>query len=338
MQGPLDAGIVRVGQSNDASSSKSAHEQPTDSGNCSTNCAIDPDIQKLAQALVVVILQHSDAATERFAARFGIGGGQIVERRLRVAEKTLNTPLTELFEIALEEQLGLDNDGANVIARLVQAILPFLQVSDDAEADAAAIRSGRGTEPNALHELHASHKTFAELIMAKANQRPTAYLRPRNPNEFPGSDACLPYPPEGGRDPDGLQFKRDFTDELAQRVEPLIDDEFKDKFTRYLRGRFTDPNNPLSHEDALHYWVNDGLRRDAKRRIRQYLPARCGFTYYFLVETPADLDDAMRKAQDAVLLDLKSRFPDIAFLRLASPDPLLSELRPYSQLIDLLCI
>ena len=299
---------------------------------------IKPDVVKSAQELIVVILQQSDAATLKLAARFGLDSGQIVECRQRVAEKTLNTPLEELFEIALEEQQGLDRDGANVIARLVQATLPFLNASDDAEADAMAIRTSHATETNTLHELHASHKTFAELIMAKADQRPTAFLRPRNPNEFPGSDACLPYPPEGGRDPDGLQFKRDCTEELAQKVEPLICAEFKNKFTEYLRDRFEITDSRKTDETGLIYWINDGLRRDANRRKRQYLPVRCGFAYYFLVETPAGLDDALRKAQDAVLLDLKARFPDIAFLRLAPPDPLLSELRPYSQLIDLLCI
>ena len=298
---------------------------------------IEPDLRKTAQDLIVAILQKSDAATLKLADRFDLDKGQIVECRRRVAEKTLNTPLEELFEIGLEEQQGLDRDGSDVISRLVQATLPFLNASEDAEADAMAIRKSHAIVPNTLHELHASHKTFAELIMAKANRRPTTYLRPRNPNEFPGSDACLPYPPEGGRDSDGLQFKKDFTEELAQKVEPLIDSQFKDKFTQYLRGRFTDPNTPLANEDALIYWINDGLSRDANRRKRQYLPVRCGFTYYFLVETPVGLDDALRKAQDAVLLDLKARFSDIAFLRLAPPDPLLSELRPYSQLIDLLC-
>ena len=294
--------------------------------------AIKPKVRKTAQELIVVILQQSDAATRRLAARFGLDGGRIVECRLQVAEKTLETlnkPLVELFKIALDEQQALlderDERGANVVAQLVLSVLPIRHESGDVEG----VRAHR-LETGKLVELHASHKTIAELIMARADGRPAAYVRPHDLKEFTGGKACLARVPEGGRDSSGWQFQRDFTEDLVDTFESVIDAQFEYKFSDYLRRKFTD----IDDDEDLDVWINEGLRLHAGYHARQFRAVGSDFTYYFLVETPPGFTDADRDAQNAVLLRLKARFPEIAFLRLAPLSR--KELLPYSDLRALL--
>jgi len=329
--GPSGAGVALVGQTIDAKQNTLRIEKPTRAkgGNGSTNCDIEPELRKKAQALIVVILQKSDAATRRLAARFGLDAGPIVECRQRVAGETLNKPLDELFKIALDEQQTLldegDEKGANVVVQHVLSILPILHESGDVEG----VRT-HSLETGKLVELHASHKTIAELIMAKADQRPAAYVRPHKLKEFTGGKACLARVPEGGRDSSGEQFQRDFTEDLACTFESAIDAQFEHKFSGYLRKKFTD----IKDDKDLDIWINEGLRLYADHQARQFRAVGSGFTYYFLVETPPGLTDAERDAQNAFLLRLKARFPAIAFLRLAPLSE--EELLPYSQLRALL--
>jgi len=251
---------VPVGQTIDAKQSALGLATPTrmDAGVCSANCVIEPDLRKKAQELIVVILQQSDAATRRLAARFGLDDGQIVECRLRVAEKALDKSPDELFKIALYEQKALLDDrdelGSSAIVQLVLAILPVRHESDDIEN----VRAHR-LETGKLVELHASHKTIAELIMAKADGRPAAYVRPHELNEFTAGTACIARVPEGGRDPSGKQFQRDFTNDLMGTFESFIDDQFENKFTDYLRRELKIPNDSSGDDEDLDVWINDTL-------------------------------------------------------------------------------
>ncbi|MDT4331336.1 S1 family peptidase [Methylomonas sp. MED-D] len=294
----------------------------------------EPDRLKTAHDLIVRLLQACGSATEKLAEGFGFTTGTIDQRREQVAGKALNTELDELFDVTVDAQhvLLADSDfaGAEAVARFVQVILPVLHKS----ADADAVRSNHAAKSGVLHEIGACHKTLAELVMARADGRPAAYHKPSHPNEFPSALPCLPTPPEAGRDVDGRQFQRDFTEHLAQKAEVWIDGRFKNQFVDYLRGRFTDPGLPLTTDEALIAWINDGLTRDAKRQARANGVRR--YTYYYLVETPADSDPAQLADQNQVLGELAERFPEIAFIRLAPPDPMWRELLDYSLLRDLL--
>lgn len=324
-----------VGQTNDVKQSALGIAKPTrtDASDCSTSSVIEPDLRKTAQDLIVVILQQSDTATRRLAARFGLDDGRIVECRQLVAEKALDKSPDELFKIALYEQKALLDDrdelGSSTIAQLVLAILPVRHESDDIEN----MRAHR-LETGKLVELHASHKTIAELIMARADGRPAAYVRPNDLNEFTGGKACLARVPEGGRDPSGKQFQRDFTDDLMGTFESFIDVQFENKFSDYLRRKLKIPKDSSDDDEDLDVWINDTLRMNAEWQARKFQATGSGFTYYFLIETPHGLTDTARDGQNAVLLRLKARFPEIAFLRLAPFSR--KELLPYSQLRALL--
>ncbi len=324
-----------VGQTIDAKQSTLGLAKPTrtDAAARPTSSIIEPDLRKRAQDLIVVILQQSDAATRRLAVRFGLKDGNIVERRLQVAEKALDKSPDELFKIALYEQKVLLNDcdeqGAKAITQLVLAILPVRHGTDDVED----VRVHR-LEAGKLVELHASHKTIAELIMARADGRPAAYVRPHALSEFTGGKACLARVPEGGRDPLGKQLQRDFTHDLIGTFESCIDAQFENRFTDYLRRKLEVPTDSSGDDEDLDDWINDGLRLYAEWQARQFLAAGGSYTHYFLVETPPGLTDADRDVQNAVLLKLKARFPEIVFLRLAPFSR--KELLPYSQLRALL--
>jgi ribosomal protein S18 len=333
--GPSSTDIGMMGQTNDVKQSALGLATPRrmDVGIYSANCIIEPCLRKTAQDLIVVILQQSDAATRRLAVRFGLDDGQIAECCQRVADKALDKSPDELFKIALHEQKALlddrDEQGSNAIAQLVLAVLPVRHESGDVES----VRAHR-LETGKLVELHASHKTIAELIMARADGRPAAYVRPHDLNEFTGGKACLARVPEGGRDPSGKQFQRDFTEDLAYTFESVINAQFENKFSDYLRRKLKILNDSSDDDEDLDVWINEGLRLHAEWQARQFLAAGSSYTHYFLIETPPGLTDADRDAQNAVLLRLKARFPEIVFLRLAPFSR--KELLPYSQLRALL--
>ena len=91
---------------------------------------------------------------------------------------------------------------------------------------------------------------------------------------------------------------------------------------------------PLETDEALNHWINKGLNRHARKQAREnHIP---GYTYYYLVETPVKANPDQQTVQDEILKELAGRFPEIAFIRLAAPDPLFQELQPYSLLIDIL--
>jgi N-acyl amino acid synthase of PEP-CTERM/exosortase system len=271
---------------------------------------LETELRKTAQELTILSLIQSDTATRSLVARFSLDCIDIVHCRKQVVENILNMPLDKLLDIALQERQTLfekgDDIGSESIIRIVQAILPFTHKSDDADA----IRLSRASGLWVLHELHASHKFIAELIMAQADRRAATYVLPINRYEFPSGEACLPFPPEYEHD--------------------LISHKFRRDFIKYLRQKFVDPNSRFEDDVSLTYWIRDGLRRAAKQRARKFLPAHCSFTYYFLIETPMGQADEDRAAEDAIIHELAAQFPEIAFLRLAPPISTLLQLQPYS--------
>jgi hypothetical protein len=310
-------------------------------------CEVEPDLRDTVRNLMVELLKPSDSATTLLATRLAPGCGDIADCRRSVAEKALDTPLDDLFDIALDAQQALiragDHGGSDVIARLVQAVLPV----QHEQADVEEVRARNRPEPGVLIELHASHKTIAEIVMAGADRRAAAFVHLGDFNEFPQGEGCLARVPEGGRDHRGEQFQRDLTEDLAQTFEAGFDTQLEPAFQGYLKQRFmTHLNSPPKNQSAANKqryenqvteWIRGELRRHARYRVRQMAPVRCGFTFYFLVDTPSGLTDAERDAQNAVLLRLKERFPEIAFVRLAPTfDSSMQELRPYSELRTLL--
>jgi len=308
---------------------------------------IKPGLRKTAQALIVVILQQSDAVTQRLAARFSLGCGNIVNCREQVAGKALDTELDVLLDMARDEQWALINDqdyqGAEVVARFVQAILPVLHESADVEN----VRARHRLEQGILLELHASHMTIAEIIMAAADRRPAAFVRPRKDTEFTRGLICLAPVPEGGRDRQGEQLLSDLTEELVQSFESGFDERFEPAFESSLwvqsKEGLSGPPKLKSdaerrqYEEKMTKWIRKNLKDKAKEQARKLDAAGCQFTFYFLLGTPPGLTDAERDMQNATLLRLQHKFPEIAFLRLASTlDSSIEELLPYTELPKLL--
>ena len=306
-----------------------------------------PDLRKTAQSLIVVILQQSDTVTLRLAARFGLDCGNIVDCREQVAEQALDTSLDMLLDIARDEQWTMISDGdyqgAEVIARFVQAVLPVLHDS----TDVPNVRGWNRLEGGILLELHSSHMTIAEIIMAAADRRPAAFIRPRKDTEFTRGQICLAPVPEGGRDGQGEQMLCDLTVELVQTFESGFDDRFEPAFEsslwfQYKQGLIEPPRHlseaeRQQYEEKMIKWIRKNLKDNAKEQARKLNAADCQFSFYYLLGTPPGLTDADRDTQNATLLRLQHKFPEIAFLRLAPTlDSSMEELLPYTVLLKLL--
>jgi len=107
--------------------------------------------------------------------------------------------------------------------------------------------------------------------------------------------------------------------------------QFSGAFREYLKERFIpsdlrSSNAGISERELLDT-VSAQLCQDAEAKENK-------LTYYFIARMPED--SKAREQREAVLADLKSEFPCIAFLRLAGTQALNVELTRYGKLRNLL--
>lgn len=295
---------------------------------------IDEQRERLesARELLLRLLERSDAVTVDFAAELKLPNNDIRKCREQVIERLLveKLPLERLFELALSVQQKRrdknDKVGKQVAQDLMLTILPAIH-------DAAVIfmvRRDKGDSSVCLLMLPTKLRTLAEIIMAGADRRAAALRTQMSKQADPEGLASLPEPPESGRDPDGKQFSRDWRTHLLEIFDAELD-RFENDFKDYLKERFLpshlrSPSVDIS-EDELLDTIAAQLRREAEA-------PNGGLTYYFIAQMPVDPD--ARKKREAVLTELKKRFPHIAFLRLAGGEPLNVEWERYGPLRDLL--
>lgn len=287
-----------------------------------------------ARKLLDGLLAGSNEVTRDWAdaLQLGLSGGDIVECRKQVVEGMLGAILSldRLFELALSVQgkrrTKRDRSGIRVAADLMLALLPAIHNA----AVVSTVRRDKGDSSICPLVLPTKLRTLAEIIMAGADRRAASLRDQTSKQADPEGMASLPEPPESGRDPDGKQFSRDWRLHLLETfgAEP---DHFESNFKHYLKERFLpshlrSPSADIS-EDELLDTIAAQLRREAEA-------PNGGLTYYFIAQMPVDPD--ARKKREAVLTELKKRFPHIAFLRLAGGEPLNVEWERYGPLRDLL--
>ncbi len=287
-----------------------------------------------ARQRLLRLLEHSEAATRDLAAALNPkrGCGQIVECRTWVVETLLNeTPaLEQLFEMALKVQVrrraARDMAGAQVAAELMLTILPAIQ---DA-AVLANVHRCKGDAAVCTITLPTKLRTLAEIIMAGVDLR-AARLRPlASPYDDPEGVACLPEPPESGRDAEGKQFSRDWRADLFDMFETDLE-RFSVAFREYLKERFI-PSHLRSPRARIA--EQELLMAVAARLCEEAQSKDARLTYYYIVEMPEKPE--ARKKHEAVLADLKTNFPHIAFLCLLPTEPFNVEWSRYGKLRDLL--
>ena len=304
----------------------------------------DPELLEMAQKLIVAILKENDKVTELLARRLVSKTEPIENCRDRVAQKALDTPLPKLFDIALDEQQALlqrkppDFDGAKVLQRFMQALLPCKQ-------DAKQIGQVRGklrVSSNGPIEVLASHKTIAEIIMAGADRRPTQF-RLDGEELYPAGDGLIAHAEgklEAGRDPDAEQFERDAMEELAQKFETRFGKEWLEFTRKHFPNNYSSLTGYQQSEERKRWLagrIGKIVEAHSKQKARQTGQQGSDFTYYFLVNTPEGLGKEEKDQQDAALQRLHALFPGVAFLRLApSSGQTENELDPYVSLHFLL--
>jgi hypothetical protein len=293
---------------------------------------IDEQCKRLdsARKLLCRLLERSDAATGDFAAGLGLPCGDIPSCREQLIERLLveKLPLERLFELALsvrDKRRGRkDTVGAQVAQDLMLTILPAIH-------DVAVVADVRRDKSSVCPlALPTKLRTFAEIIMAGADRRAARLRSPATRLVFPEGEACLPEPPECGRDADGKQFARDWRAHLLEIFDTDLD-RFKNAFQDYLKERFIQSELRSAgagiSEEELVQAVAGQLQREAEAKDG-------GLTYYFIARIPEN--DEARKKQEQVLADLKKIYRHVAFLRLAGTDPLDVEMGRYSPLRDLI--
>lgn len=297
---------------------------------------IDEQRERLesARKLLDCLLAKSEKATRDLATALKreFSGGDLLKCRERVVEALLTeTPALErLFELAcsVQEKRRAEQDraGARVAANLLLTILPALH-------DAAAVSEVRRCKGNGsvgILALPTKLKTLAEIIMAGADRRAARLRPPATRLVFPEGEACLPEPPESGRDADGQQFARDWRTHLLETFDTDLD-RFKNAFQEYLKERFI-PSDLRSASAGI---AEQELLDTVVAQLRQEAGVRDGgLTYYFIARMPEN-PEARRQRED-LLAELKQAFPPIAFLRLAGAEPLNVEWERYGKLRDLL--
>ena len=295
---------------------------------------IDEQCKRLesARKLLRRLLERSDAATGDFAAELGLPCGDIPKCREQVVERLLveKLPLERLFELALsvrDKRRGRkDTVGAQIAQDLMLTILPAIH---DA-AVVADVRRHKGDHSVCPLALPTKLRTLAEIIMAGADRRAARLRSPATRLVFPEGEACLPEPPECGRDADGKQFARDWRAHLLETFDTDLD-RFKNAFQDYLKERFIQSELRSAgagiSEEELVQAVAGQLQREAEAKDGS-------LTYYFIARIPEN--DEVRKKQEQVLADLKKIYRHVAFLRLAGTDPLDVEMGRYSPLRDLI--
>ncbi len=295
---------------------------------------VDEQCKRLesARKLLRRLLERSDAATDDFAAELGLPCGDIPKCREQVVERLLveKLPLERLFELALsvrDKRRGRkDTVGAQIAQDLMLTILPAIH---DA-AVVADVRRHKGDHSVCPLALPTKLRTLAEIIMAGADRRAARLRSPATRLVFPEGEACLPEPPECGRDADGKQFARDWRAHLLETFDTDLD-RFKNAFQDYLKERFIQSELRSAgagiSEEELVQAVAGQLQREAEAKDGS-------LTYYFIARIPEN--DEVRKKQEQVLADLKKIYRHVAFLRLAGTDPLDVEMGRYSPLRDLI--
>ena len=295
---------------------------------------IDEQRERLesARKLLRRLLERSDAATSDFAAELGLSCGNISQCREQLVERLLveKLPLERLFALALsvrDQRRGKkDKVGAQVAQDLMLTILPAIHHA----ATVSEVRQCKGDVSVRILALPTKLKTLAEIIMAGADRRAALLRPPATRLVFPEGEACLPEPPESGRDADGKQFARDWRAHLLETFDTDLE-RFKGAFQDYLKERFIpgdlrSPGAGISEKELLDT-VSAQLRQEAGAQDG-------GLTYYFIARMPEN-SEARRKRED-ILAELKLAFPPIAFLRLAGAEPLNVEWERYGKLRDLL--
>lgn len=204
---------------------------------------IDERRERLESARKVLhrLLEDSEKATRDLASalKLGSSSGDILKCRGQVIEALLDeTPALErLFELGLsiQEKRRTEKDrvGARVAANLILTILPAIH-------DAAAVSDVHRCKGDAsvrILALPTKLRTLAEIIMAGADRRAARLRPPATRLVFPEGEACLPEPPESGRDADNKQFARDWRAHLLETFDTDLD-RFKGAFQDYLKERF----------------------------------------------------------------------------------------------------
>lgn len=284
-----------------------------------------------ARKLLLWVLERSDNTTRDFAAALKLFCGEIARCRSEVVDALLDRtpPLEQLFQYALVIQRQRRNQrdwtGAKVAADLVLTILPAIH---DATV-VSRVRRSRGEPSVCLLALPTRLRTLAEIIMAGADRRAATLRQTGSPD--PDGEACLPEPPESGRDADGQQFTRDWRRHL---IDTFGDDSdrFANEFRTFLKERFLpshwrSPNVDIAERELLDT-VAARLRLSAE-------DTENGLTYYFIAQLPKD-EWARHKREDD-LAKLRREFPYIAFLQLSGGgEPLPQELTRYCKIWDLL--
>ncbi|MEI2783185.1 MAG: hypothetical protein V9H25_18875 [Candidatus Competibacter sp.] len=297
---------------------------------------IDEQRERLESARKMLhrLLEGSEKATRDLASALNLGSssGDILKCRGQVIEALLNEtpPLERLFELGLSIQekrrTEKDRAGARVAANLILTILPAIHEA----AAVSEVRRCKGDASVRILALPTKLKTLAEIIMAGADRRVARLRSPATRLVFPEGEACLPEPPESGRDADGKQFVRDWRAHLLETFDTDLD-RFKGAFQDYLKERFI-PSDLRSPGAGI---AEKELLDTVAAQLRQEAGVQDGgLTYYFIAWMPEN-PEAQRKRED-ILAELKQAFPPIAFLRLAGAEPLNVEWERYGKLRDLL--
>jgi hypothetical protein len=292
---------------------------------------------------IIAILEESDAAAKELAKHFKLEYKTMDECRDYVAQKAIDSDLKLFFEIALQVKAALrdskppDHKGMVVMSNFVQAVLP-------ARYHETGLDHGRnkiGDNRDGPVQLLASHKTIAEIYMARRDRRSTQFVVDVD-GKMPSGDGLIAYEEgnlERGRDRNWEQFERDVMKAFTEKFESRFGAQWKDIVGVSFINSFSilDKNKSEQYKNWLSDMIGGVLDVNSKQRASNLHYKGCDFTYYFLIETPEVMDEESKNGQDAVLQRLQNLFRKIAFLRLAPPTPLSAmELLPYLHLHALL--
>lgn len=232
-----------------------------------------------------------------------------------VVEAVLGLDPREICRLASEAKVVLGETKASgdkltpaaVATELVCITLPALIGVEDVER----VRGHVGSPDDPLVENVASLSTVAEIIMAGADLGKAAFVPSSNPRGFPRGRYSIPPPPEAGRSAPGETAYRDLLAALADQLEATADIALEAEFTRYLEGRFGDPETVefLQTEKFIHEHIRDELVEDQKKNRR---------TFYVVVVLPTDEGRRQRRLKE--VSRLKQNFPEIMFLSLERDD------------------
>ncbi len=282
------------------------------------------------RALILKELKKSDTACRELARKLGMGCEEC-ECREKLTKRILeDTPLEELFHLALQVQDELNEqqqpEAAQVVARLVRSVMPALM--DHQLVNLA--RNSRGDPENCIIFLPAYLHTMAEILMAGVDRRRAKFRAMKAGEDWPHGEYLLPQMPEPGRNAGGSQTLRDWDTEFIDRFE--VDDTggFEKIFHQYMQHRFVGSDVRRDRRtvppEKLRAYIRNKLRIESERRQA---------TYYYVVTLPDEL--RTRGLWLSLIKALKKEYPHVVFLELSSnADLLLEEQQRYELLLVLL--